>query len=62
MLRFTRLIISRLLILTTLYLAVCLKTVQADQVLIQNVRIFNGVDLKLTNGHVLVKDGIIEKV
>ncbi len=36
--------------------------VQADSYLIENVRIFNGVDARLTPGHVLVEDGIISKV
>ena len=34
----------------------------SQTVLIENVRIFNGVDHKLKPGHVLVVDGIIEKV
>lgn len=34
----------------------------ADSILIENVRIFNGVDEALTPGHVLVEDGIIAKV
>ncbi len=34
----------------------------AEGYLIQNVRIFNGVDERLTPGHVLVEDGIISKV
>ena len=34
----------------------------SQTVLIENVRIFNGVDHKLSPGHVLVVDGIIEKV
>ncbi len=34
----------------------------ADSVLIENVRIFNGVDAKLTAGHVLVEDGIIAAI
>jgi imidazolonepropionase-like amidohydrolase len=36
--------------------------VGAEDVLIQNVRIFNGVDATLTPGHVLVADGLIAKV
>ena len=36
--------------------------VQAESVLIENVRIFNGVDSKLTSGHVLVEDGVIARV
>jgi imidazolonepropionase-like amidohydrolase len=35
---------------------------QAESVLIQNVRIFNGVDAKLTPGHVLVEDGVISNI
>lgn len=34
----------------------------AETILIKDARIFNGVDKKLTNGHVLVKDGLIEAV
>ena len=34
----------------------------SETVLIENVRIFNGVDHKLMAGHVLVVDGVIEKV
>ncbi len=34
----------------------------ADSILIENVRIFNGVDATLTSGHVLVEDGIIAQV
>ncbi len=34
----------------------------ADSVLIENVRIFNGVDATLTQGHVLVEGGLIAKV
>ena len=34
----------------------------ADSILIENVRIFNGVDAKLAQGHVLIRDGIIERV
>lgn len=34
----------------------------SQTVLIENVRIFNGVDHKLKAGHVLVVDGIINKV
>lgn len=35
---------------------------QAESVLIQNVRIFNGVDAKLMPGHVLVENGVISKI
>ena len=31
----------------------------ADSFLIENVRIFNGVDPELTPGHLLVEDGLI---
>lgn len=34
----------------------------ADSILIENVRIFNGVDSALTPGHVLVENGLISKV
>ncbi len=34
----------------------------ADNYLIENVRIFNGVDARLLPGHVLIEDGIISKV
>ena len=34
----------------------------AENILIENVRIFNGVDATLTPGHVLVEDGLIAKV
>ena len=34
----------------------------SQTVLIENVRIFNGVDERLTPGHVLVVDGIIDTV
>jgi len=35
---------------------------QADTVVLQNVRIFNGVDARLTAGHVLVSDGLIAAI
>ena len=35
---------------------------QAETTLINNVRIFNGVDARLTAGHVLVEDGVIANV
>jgi imidazolonepropionase-like amidohydrolase len=35
---------------------------QAESVLIENVRIFNGVDSNLSAGHVLVEDGVIATV
>lgn len=34
----------------------------ADSVLIENVRIFNGVDTELSAGHVLVEDGLIARI
>ena len=34
----------------------------ADSILIENVRIFNGVDATLKPGHVLIEDGLIEKI
>mgnify|MGYP003634743418 FL=1 len=37
-------------------------TALAENILIENVRIFNGVDESLTPGHVLVEDGKISKV
>ena len=36
--------------------------INAQTVLINDVRIFNGVDAKLSTGNVLVKDGIIQKI
>ncbi len=36
--------------------------VRAESTLIENVRIFNGVDAELTHGHVLVTDGVIASV
>lgn len=37
-------------------------TTFAEKILIENVRIFNGVDAELTAGHVLVEDGLIARV
>src|SRR5210317_1568588 len=34
----------------------------ADTVLIEDVRIFNGVDAVLASGHVLVRDGLIDTI
>lgn len=47
-----------------LFLAIFILTsqVSAQTILINDVRIFNGVDAKLSKGSVLVKDGIIEKI
>jgi imidazolonepropionase-like amidohydrolase len=44
--------------------ALCLAAfaAQAETVLIENVRIFDGVDAKLRHGNVLVRDGLIETV
>lgn len=44
-------------------LLLCLSfAAQADSYLIENIRIFNGVDPELTAGHVLVEDGVIAAV
>jgi imidazolonepropionase-like amidohydrolase len=51
---------KNILLLATL---TCLSfTANAESVLIENVRIFNGVDAKLSAGHVLIEDGVITKV
>ena len=49
-------------ILGALCAVVLAASANAQPVLIENVRIFDGVDTKLTPGHVLVVDGIIETV
>ncbi|HNP62965.1 MAG TPA: amidohydrolase family protein, partial [Woeseiaceae bacterium] len=49
-------------ILITLGICCLSITALADSILIENVRIFDGVDAALTPGHVLVEDGIISKV
>jgi imidazolonepropionase-like amidohydrolase len=49
-------------ILTSLVLLLLALGSHAETVLIENVRIFNGVDDALRNGHVLVRDGLIETV
>jgi imidazolonepropionase-like amidohydrolase len=49
-------------ILTVSLLVSLSLTVQAESFLIENVRIFNGVDPELTAGHVLVEDGVITTV
>ena len=49
----------RLLLLLSLTLSAAS---QAQTVLIENVRIFNGVDARLEAGHVLVRDGLIESI
>jgi len=47
----------------TAALLTCLSfSVQAETYLIENVRIFNGVDPELTAGNVLVEDGVIARV
>ena len=43
-------------------LACCASAAEADSVLIENVRIFNGVDAQLRAGHVLVEDGVIARI
>ncbi len=52
--------------MTRLLVAICVGAfsvvANAQTILIENVRIFNGVDTKLTPGHILVVDGIIETV
>ncbi len=48
--------------LLTLCLAFLTASAWADAVLINDVRIFNGVDTKLTVGNVLVVDGVIETI
>jgi imidazolonepropionase-like amidohydrolase len=50
----------RLLTCTVLSLAAA--SASAETVLIENVRIFNGVDAELRPGHVLVRDGLIDTV
>ncbi len=50
------------LTLTILLIAAMASAARADTVLIENVRIFNGVDPTLAAGHVLVRDGLIETV
>ena len=49
-------------ILSVALLACLSFTVQAQSILIENVRIFNGVDPSLRSGHVLVEDGLIKRV
>jgi len=48
-----------LLVLFVLFLAFAAR---AETVLIENVRIFNGVDAELERGHVLVRDGLIDTI
>lgn len=53
----------RFLRLSAVLLPLCLAPgVQADSYLIENVRIFDGVDARLRPGHVLVEGGLIAKV
>ena len=49
-------------LLATLCLGCLTTAALADSILIENVRIFNGVDAALTPGHVLIEDGIIAQV
>jgi imidazolonepropionase-like amidohydrolase len=48
--------------LTSIVLCFAAMAATAQTVLIEDVRIFNGVDARLSPGHVLVRDGIIETV
>jgi len=48
--------------IAVLSLALLSLTAQAQIILIQNVRIFDGVDSRLRTGHVLVQDGVIKTV
>jgi imidazolonepropionase-like amidohydrolase len=48
--------------LITLFFLLFAVVAQAETVLIENVRIFNGVDAKLGSGHVLVSDGLIRQI
>jgi imidazolonepropionase-like amidohydrolase len=45
-----------------IYIFLASLSVQAETVLIENVRIFNGVDAALEQGNILVVDGVIETV
>ena len=47
---------------TALCAVIMATSASAQPILIENVRIFNGVDSKLTPGHVLVVDGLIDTV
>jgi len=47
---------------TALCAVIMATSASAQPILIENVRIFNGVDTKLTPGHVLVVDGLIDTV
>ena len=48
--------------LIALFVLLASTGVLADTVLIENVRIFNGVDARLVTGHVLVRDGLIDTI
>lgn len=48
--------------LIALFVLLASTGVLADTVLIENVRIFNGVDARLDTGHVLVRDGLIDTI
>jgi len=48
--------------LLILFISLFTLAAQAGTVLIEDVRIFNGVDAKLSAGNVLVSDGVIEKI
>ncbi len=48
--------------LTTVSVLLLSAAAHADSYLIENVRIFNGVDPELEHGHVLVEDGIIARI
>ena len=49
-------------ILTLLIIGLATAAATAQAILIQDVRIFNGVDLELEAGHVLIDDGLIQRV
>ena len=46
----------------TIFVFLASLSAQAESVLIENVRIFNGVDATLDQGNILVVDGLIEKI
>jgi len=48
--------------LPAFFLVLLSLTAQAQSILIENVRVFNGVDPNLRSGHVLVEDGLIKRV
>ena len=49
-------------ILTATLICLISAAAYSQTVLIENVRVFNGVDHKLTPGHVLIVDGTIDTV